>query len=423
MAGSTFSRVKTWIAEILTHTDLNAEFDNILTNFTPAGMDDASATDAAMQTATDPYPAAAISKPTDLTGEIQRLRYLIKQLSGETYWYVDPSNVVCTLLTTAGDIVYASAANTLARVSRGMDSLGIINLKVAVNATVNKLDIFSKSGGAVPASGHEIIISIPDGNGHTYRSRAAAYLSGTSQFILADATNYWSKGDLAAEIKTAYVYAIWDGTGIVWALGGYSGFTRVPASTTEGDDDFFLLEASSTYTKVVTDYCVAVAKVRYEYDTGDAPDHTFQATVIDAPQVMWNPKSDYGYTKTLTTTTTSAGNIAEASVVSLAVKQSGKFLIETFGQGNCSTGASTSLNVHLKTGSGTYASATYRFTALRAWVENDAPMFAGRSISMYLNVGDYIHIGASLSGASGNRSIYGDSTQAGATGIAFNRID
>ena len=37
---ATFARVKQWIAESLYAADLNAEFNNILTNMTPAGMDD-----------------------------------------------------------------------------------------------------------------------------------------------------------------------------------------------------------------------------------------------------------------------------------------------------------------------------------------------------------------------------------------------
>ena len=90
MAGATFSRVKTWIAEILTASDLNAEFDNILNNLLPSGIDDESVNDAAMQATADPYPGAAISKPTDLQGEIQRIRYLIKQITGEAQWYIDP---------------------------------------------------------------------------------------------------------------------------------------------------------------------------------------------------------------------------------------------------------------------------------------------------------------------------------------------
>ena len=39
--GATFNRVKNWIAEKLTPSDLNAEIDNILNNLTAAGVDDA----------------------------------------------------------------------------------------------------------------------------------------------------------------------------------------------------------------------------------------------------------------------------------------------------------------------------------------------------------------------------------------------
>ena len=88
--GSTFSRVKTWLAaQTLTAADLNAEFDNILNNFTPAGMDDESANAAAMQATADPYPGSVASLATSLTGEIQRIRYQLNQLVGGTYWYED----------------------------------------------------------------------------------------------------------------------------------------------------------------------------------------------------------------------------------------------------------------------------------------------------------------------------------------------
>lgn len=94
--GATFPRLKTWIAETLYATDLNAEFNNILTNLTPAGVDDQSTNDAAMQATADPYPAAAIDKPTDLKGELERLRYVIAQITGETYWYIDPDQNIST---------------------------------------------------------------------------------------------------------------------------------------------------------------------------------------------------------------------------------------------------------------------------------------------------------------------------------------
>ncbi|MBU2062330.1 MAG: tail fiber protein [Bacteroidetes bacterium] len=50
-----------------------------------------------MQTVADPYPGAAESLATDLRGELQRLRYLIKQVTGETQWYIDPDNTIAAL--------------------------------------------------------------------------------------------------------------------------------------------------------------------------------------------------------------------------------------------------------------------------------------------------------------------------------------
>jgi hypothetical protein len=296
------------------------------------------------------------------------------------------------------------------------------NLKPVVNAAANKLDIFTKSGGAVPDATNIITVAIPDGNGATFRSREATYLSGTSQFILADGVNYWNKGSLDGEIKTAYIYAIWDGTGIIWALGGYSGFTRCPASTTETDDDFFLLEASSTYTKAVTEYCVCVGKIRYQYDTGDTPDHTIQATVLDAPQVMWNPRSDYGYQKNLAVTNTQGGDIGDDSAngIVLVVKQSGKYKISF----SLTAGCNSYFRAILKTGSATYASATGRNWA-QVYLAGGAA-HASNSSETYLNVGDYIHMGAAVVGSSGNRIVYGDDSGApyvGGTNINFHRID
>ncbi len=61
------ARIKTWVdGEILTHTDLNAEVDNIIDNLGPDIIDDASANAGAMQATEDPYPAEAISLSTIL---------------------------------------------------------------------------------------------------------------------------------------------------------------------------------------------------------------------------------------------------------------------------------------------------------------------------------------------------------------------
>lgn len=293
----------------------------------------------------------------------------------------------------------------------------IKNLKPVVNAAVNKLDIFTKTGGAAPDVSNRIFIAIPDGNGHTFRSRAAAYLSGNSQIIMADAANYWGKGSLDAEIKTAYLYAIWDGTGIVWALAGYAGFNMVPTTTTVTDDDYFLLEGGSTYTRSNAHYCVAVAKIRYQYDTADTPDHTIQATVENAPQVIWNPKSDYGITKFLSGTVSSGSDITEASQVSFVVKQTGKFLLA--GNSVCGCGSAIVIYLGIKTGSATYSGAT-----LRGYQRQDdiGGGLVGISITptlALLNIGDTVHLGIGVAG-SGTRTIYGSNQY---THLTATRID
>lgn len=94
--GANFSRLKDWVYEKLYADDLDAEFNNILNNFDPDGMDDASATVGAMQTTNDPYPGSAESLPTSLRGELQRIRYLIKQQHGAAQWYIFPDLVTKT---------------------------------------------------------------------------------------------------------------------------------------------------------------------------------------------------------------------------------------------------------------------------------------------------------------------------------------
>lgn len=351
-------------------------------------------------------------------------KILTSDAVGNGTWQSAPAGV--TYATAAEDLAGAEAAKAIAPLTNPQL---IKNLKPVVNAAVNKLDIFTKSGGAVPDASNIISVAIPDGNGYTFRSRAAAYLSGTSQFIMADAANYWSKGSLDAEIKTAYVYAIWDGTGIIWALGGYSGFTRVPASTTATDDDFFLLEEGSTYTKAVTEYCVCVGKIRYQYDTADTPDHTIQATVLDAPQVIWNPKSDYSGKYFLATTLIiGAADKAPYSCVNHIVKQSGRYLItmnvtlsEDIVNGKVTSG--------VRTGSSTFANAVMGVNIESGvGVVLGTGKYGGVSASTIatLNAGDTIHgvAGWSASAGGGNATLWGESNGAGGyTGMVFGRID
>ena len=108
-------RIKIWVDdEILYAADLNAEFDNLLSqSVTPDSMDDCAEDALAMQTAADPYPGGSVSLPTSLRGEIQRLRYLIKQITGESYWYVDPDTTLADLYADLNALINLFDANTI----------------------------------------------------------------------------------------------------------------------------------------------------------------------------------------------------------------------------------------------------------------------------------------------------------------------
>lgn len=89
--GGLYSRIKTWgTTDTLTAADLNAEFDNVLTNFIPQMMSGYSANAAQMQIQTSPGALGSESLATSLSGELERLRFVLSEITGQTYWYQAP---------------------------------------------------------------------------------------------------------------------------------------------------------------------------------------------------------------------------------------------------------------------------------------------------------------------------------------------
>jgi len=96
------TRIKIWISgEKLYASDLNAEFNNILNNLDHTKIEDESTNITAMRALADPYPGGAESLATDSQDEIHRLRYLLKQLTQTTQWYIYPDLVTKTAAYTA----------------------------------------------------------------------------------------------------------------------------------------------------------------------------------------------------------------------------------------------------------------------------------------------------------------------------------
>lgn len=112
-----WTRIKTWSAtDTVINTDLNAEFDNILTYFTPQYMDDYSGTATQMRVQTDPGEVGTESLATSMSAELERLRFAISEIKGTTYWY-------STATTSLSQISTALGTNLLAnRISSGRTS-------------------------------------------------------------------------------------------------------------------------------------------------------------------------------------------------------------------------------------------------------------------------------------------------------------
>ena len=83
----------------LTANIYNTDHQNHIDNHITTQMDDYSSSVAQMQTVTDPYPAASESQATSLAGELERLRYQIKEILGEAQWYIDPDTTIAALKT------------------------------------------------------------------------------------------------------------------------------------------------------------------------------------------------------------------------------------------------------------------------------------------------------------------------------------
>lgn len=133
-----FSRVHTWVSnEVLTASDLNAEFNNLLTYSDAAHYVGYSANTSQMQTTADPGGVGTESLAASIADELTRLRFAIKRMAGGAQWYVAPARNLTTTIATAditdGAVTGAKLAAAVAGDGLGID--GSSNLKVNVDGS------------------------------------------------------------------------------------------------------------------------------------------------------------------------------------------------------------------------------------------------------------------------------------------------
>lgn len=120
----------------------NAMELNIINNgLIPGGIEDYSATDSQMQTATDPFPGSSISKPTSLAGELERIRWQFDNIIGGTYWYEDPPVDITTFKTRFDAHTHDGTANNGPQIAAaGIASNAVTTAKILdANVTTAKI--------------------------------------------------------------------------------------------------------------------------------------------------------------------------------------------------------------------------------------------------------------------------------------------
>lgn len=80
----------------LTASIYNSDHQNHIDNHIPEQIDDYSVDVTEMRVTTDPGESGTESRPTSLAGEIERLRFIIAEITGKTQWYESPDTNIMT---------------------------------------------------------------------------------------------------------------------------------------------------------------------------------------------------------------------------------------------------------------------------------------------------------------------------------------
>ena len=177
-----FTRVKTWVSnEVLTASDLNGEFNNLLNNTIPASIEDYSADVSTMQTTTDPGGVGTESLATTLAGELTRIRYKLKQIIGGAQWYSTPDFDLTGTLGTSniadGAITPAKKASLGQQVSSSCSTFNttstsyvdVTNLSVTITSTGRPIFVGLISDGTGGLGGLQINSNATAGSFASYK--------------------------------------------------------------------------------------------------------------------------------------------------------------------------------------------------------------------------------------------------------------
>lgn len=151
MAGN-YSHTTRSDGTVLTANIYNTDHQNHIDNATPAGLDDYSATVSQMRSTADPGESGSESQATSLAGEVERLRFIIKEITGKTYWYETPDASIADIgvITTRGDLIRGGASGVIERVALGTNNYYLAS--DGTDAVWQALDASDLATGTVPSA-------------------------------------------------------------------------------------------------------------------------------------------------------------------------------------------------------------------------------------------------------------------------------
>lgn len=230
---SLYSRLKVWaLNETIKSSDLNAEFNNIISNAIPASFTGYEGTVTQMRLQTDPGSQGSENQASSLAGEIERLRFVINRALGGTYWYDNPNTSLQALNSLVNTSIVVSQNRIQAgRVNGDNQPMYLVpdtgsNSTVRLKATSTNLTAYIKG----------VLVTIA--------ADLTATLSGPSSFttLVNDAT-LTAQVSSQTQGENGTVITVDTPTGSAPTVGSYQAFKVVHSATAEY---FFGRYASAT---------------------------------------------------------------------------------------------------------------------------------------------------------------------------------
>lgn len=180
----------------------NGEWNNLNTNLIPAGIDSYSDTDAQMQIQTNPYPGSVTSHASNLGGELERIRYQIAALAGNTYWYqsVVGGNPIFTSVTVNGASSTPAFILSIGGIQQSQIIINTTDTFIDFGGTIGRLFFRAGINGSVAMTLTPVALNL---NGHQINNVAAPSVAGDvlingTGVISGAASNTGPTGQIAA---------------------------------------------------------------------------------------------------------------------------------------------------------------------------------------------------------------------------------